>query len=245
MTQHKILQLDNVGISYKRKGGFLGLNGDAFWALKDISLSIYQGETLGIIGRNGAGKSTLLQLLAGILRPDRGTLHKMIEHKASLLALQLGFIPYLSGRENAILSGMLMGMSRKEVENKLQNIIEFSELGDFIDQPVITYSSGMSARLGFSVAHYADPDILLVDEVLGVGDAEFALKSTAAMYEKMQSNKTVVFVSHQTSLVQNLCTRLVWVEEGRTILEGEPEKVLGAYLDSLQQPTRMLFNDRS
>lgn len=224
-----------MGINYKRKGGFLGLDGDAFWALKDISLSIYQGETLGIIGRNGAGKSTLLQLLAGILQPDRGSMQKMMEYNASLLALQLGFIPYLSGRENAILSGMLMGMSRKEVEEKLPQIIEFSELGDFINQPVITYSSGMGARLGFSVAHYADPDILLVDEVLGVGDYEFALKSTAAMFEKMQSNKTVVFVSHQTSLIQSLCTRLVWIEGGKTILEGEPEPVLAAYLDALEK----------
>ncbi|WP_353571070.1 ABC transporter ATP-binding protein [Candidatus Albibeggiatoa sp. nov. BB20] len=237
MSNRKILQLDNIGISYQRKGGFLGRGGDAFWALKDVSLSIYQGETLGVIGRNGAGKSTLLQLLAGILKPDRGSLQKLIDHKASLLAMQLGFIPYLSGRENAVLSGMLMGMSRKEVEARLPDIIEFSELGEFIDQPVITYSSGMGARLGFSVAYYADPDILLVDEVLGVGDAEFALKSTAAMFEKMQSNKTVVFVSHQTSLVQSLCTRLVWIEEGKTLLEGDPETVLAAYMGALKQPT--------
>ncbi len=230
---NKILQLDNVGIYYRRKGGFLGLGGDAFWALKDISLSIYQGETLGIIGRNGAGKSTLLQLLAGILQPDKGTIKKLMDYRTSLLALQLGFIPYLSGRENAILSGMLMGMSRKEVEQKLPHIIEFSELGDFIDQPVITYSSGMGARLGFSVAYYADPDVLLVDEVLGVGDAEFSVKSSAAMYEKMQSNKTVIFVSHQTQLVQQICTRLVWIEDGCTILEGDPNTVLTAYMDSL------------
>ena len=162
----KILQLDNVGISYNRRSGFFG--GDAFWALKDVSLSIYQGETLGIIGRNGAGKSTLLQLLAGIIKPNRGQFHTHIDYRASLLALQLGFIPYLSGRDNAVLSGMLMGMRRKEVEAKLQDIIDFAELGEFIDQPVITYSSGMSARLGFSVAYYADPDILLIDEVLGV-----------------------------------------------------------------------------
>jgi lipopolysaccharide transport system ATP-binding protein len=231
---NKILSLEQVGIYYKRKGGFLGLHGDAFWALENISLSLYQGENLGIIGRNGAGKSTLLQLIAGILKPDRGQMLVERKYRASLLALQLGFIPYLSGRENAILSGMLMGMSRKQVELNLDKIVEFSELHEFIDQPVITYSSGMSARLGFSVANYADPDVLLIDEVLGVGDASFAIKSTEAMFEKMNSNKTVVFVSHNTSLIQQLCTRVVWIENGKTMAEGTTAEVLPKYINSLQ-----------
>lgn len=232
-ANNRILSLEQAGVYYRRKGGFLGLRGEAFWALETISLSLYQGENLGIIGRNGAGKSTLLQLIAGILKPDRGQMLVERSYRASLLALQLGFIPYLSGRENAILSGMLMGMSRKQVAANLDKIIEFSELGEFIEQPVITYSSGMSARLGFSVAIYADPDVLLVDEVLGVGDASFAIKSTEAMFEKMRSNKTVVFVSHNTSLIKQLCTRVVWIENGKTMAEGLTEQVLPKYIDSL------------
>ena len=151
---------------YRRQRGIFG---EKFWALKDVSFELYQGETLGILGRNGAGKSTLMRLMSGIIKPDQGELINHHNSTASLLSLQLGFMGYLSGRENAILSGMLMGLTRREIEAKMDAIIDFSELGEFIDQPISTYSSGMSARLGFSVAFQTDPDILLVDEVMGVG----------------------------------------------------------------------------
>jgi lipopolysaccharide transport system ATP-binding protein len=225
-----MLSLRNVGVYYKRRRGVFG---ETFWAFKDVSFDLYPGETLGIIGRNGAGKSTLLRLMSGIIRPNRGTLDNYGGYRASLLSLQLGFIPHLSGRENAILSGMLMGVRRKEIEARLPAILEFSELGDFFDQPIQTYSSGMSARLGFSVAFQVDPDILLIDEVLGVGDAEFSQKSSRAMQEKIRANKTVVFVSHNAVMVQKLCHRVVWIEDGVSRMEGDPDSVVKAYHQSL------------
>ncbi|MBE9563465.1 MAG: ABC transporter ATP-binding protein, partial [Proteobacteria bacterium] len=208
MKQEPILSLRNVGVSYKRR-----IFSEPFWAIKDVSFDLYHGETLGIIGRNGVGKSTLLRMMAGIIKPNIGTFVNRGYH-ASLLCLQLGFIPYLSGRENAILSGMLMGLRKKEIKTKIDAIIEFSELGKFFDEPIATYSSGMKARLGFSVAFQVDPDILLVDEVLGVGDENFRQKSTRVMREKISSNKTIVLVSHLTAMIKKLCIRVVWIEEG-------------------------------
>ncbi len=226
-----LITLDHVGVYYRRRNGLFG--GDKFWALKDVSLELYPGETLGIVGHNGAGKSTLMKVLAGIIKADRGIIHNQ-GYRASLLALQLGFIHYLSGRENAILSGILIGLSKKEVEAKLDDIIAFAELEEFIDQPIITYSSGMIARLGFSVALYADPDIILIDEVLGVGDAAFNKKSTTMMREKIKNNKTVVFVSHNADIVADICDRVVWVEHGKSKMAGDTDVVLKAYHDSLQ-----------
>jgi lipopolysaccharide transport system ATP-binding protein len=223
--EEAILSLRNVGVFYKRRRGIFG---EQFWALKNISFDLFHGETLGIIGRNGVGKSTLLRLMAGIIKANKGSFVNR-GYYASLLSLQLGFIPYLSGRENAILSGMFMGLRKKEVKAKMDAIIEFSELDDFIDQPIATYSSGMKARLGFSVAFQVDPDILLIDEVLGVGDAEFRQKSTKIMQEKIRSNKTIVFVSHQAGLIKQLCNRVVWIEEGISKAEGQADEVLKEY----------------
>jgi lipopolysaccharide transport system ATP-binding protein len=223
----RLVSLKNIGVSYRRRVGFHLQS--PFWALEDVSLEIYRGETLGVIGRNGVGKSTLLRLLAGIITPDRGTIHFDGHYHISLLSLQVGFIPQLTGRENAVLSGMLLGVARKAIEARLDKIIEFSELGDFIDQPISTYSTGMRARLGFSVAFQTDPDILLVDEVFGVGDAEFRDKSERAMRQKIRSNKTVVLVSHNPQTIRNLCDRAVWIEKGCTRLEGDPDSVLAAY----------------
>ncbi|HAI70597.1 MAG TPA: ABC transporter [Gammaproteobacteria bacterium] len=227
MSEQKspVFSLRHVGIFYKRNRGVFG---EPFWAIKDVSFDLYQGETLGIIGRNGVGKSTLLRLMAGIIKPSIG---EFVNHgyQASLLALHLGFIHYLTGRENALLSGMFMGLRKKEVHAKMEAIIEFAELGDFIDQPLATYSSGMVARLAFSVAFQADPDILLIDEVLGVGDAEFSQKSATAMQEKIRSNKTIVLVSHNAAVIQQLCNRVVWIEDGVSKSEGETATVLTEY----------------
>lgn len=225
--EHKLLlSLRNVGVGYK---GARGLFGEVFWALRDVSLDLYEGQTLGVIGRNGVGKSTLLRLMAGIIHPDAGEFINHHASKASLLALQLGFLPHLSGRENAILSGILMGLSKIQVKQRMDAIIEFAGLEDFIDQPIATYSTGMRARLGFSVAFQTDPDILLVDEVLGVGDAEFSQKSTAMMKERLRSNKTIVFVSHSGPLILDLCTQAIWIEEGVSRMSGDPHEVLTAY----------------
>jgi lipopolysaccharide transport system ATP-binding protein len=221
------MSLRNVAVSYRRRAGMLRWN--KYWALKDVSFDIYHGETLAVIGRNGAGKSTLLRVLAGIISPDRGRVQNN-GCSISMLSLRVGFIPHLTGRENAVLSGMLMGLRRREVEKRMDAIVEFSELGSFIDEPVRTYSAGMNARLGFSVAFQSDPDILLIDEVLGVGDVEFRKKSTDALREKIKSDKTVVLVSHTPQTVKELCNRAVWIDGGVTKAEGGTDEVLEQYL---------------
>ncbi len=222
-----LLSLAGVGLAYRQGGLRLG-HRKLFWVLKDISFELYAGETLGVIGRNASGKSTLLRLLAGILKPDRGTLINP-GHSVALLALQAGFVPYLSGRQNAILNGILLGLRRAEVEARMDAIIDFSELGDFIDEPLSTYSSGMRARLGFAVAYQVEPDILLIDETLGVGDEEFKAKSTRAMHERIRSDKTIVLVSHVPSTIHELCDRAVWIEAGVTRAVGPVAAVNKAY----------------
>ncbi len=225
------IRLRHVGVSYRRRAGFA--RASMFWALRDVSLDLFHGETLGIIGRNGVGKSTLLRVLAGIIAPDRG---EMVSDgcRASLLSLQVGFIPHLTGRENAMLSGMLLGLSRRAMLDGMESIIGFAEQEEFIDQPVSTYSAGMRARLGFSVAFMAKPDVLLVDEILGVGDEGFRAKSTAAMRDRLKSNQTVVLVSHSAPTVRELCNRVIWIEGGATFMAGPTDEVMDAYEKKLR-----------
>jgi len=220
------MSLRNVAVSYSRRAGMFRQR--LFWALNDVSFDLYHGETLGILGRNGAGKSTLLRLLAGITDPERGTLRRD-GSRVSLLSLQAGFVPYLTGMENAILGGILLGKHRAEMKARLPAIFEFAELQDFAAQPLGTYSAGMRARLGFAVAFEVDPDILLIDEVLGVGDTEFRRKSTQVMKERIKSDRTVVLVSHQVDVLRELCDRLVLIREGVTEMEGDVESVLARY----------------
>ncbi len=231
-----ILSLNRVGLAF-RQGGLKIRTRRHFWVLQDISFDLYAGETLGVIGRNAAGKSTLLRLLAGIIRHDRGT---FVNHAQSvvLLSLQAGFVPYLSGRENAMLSGLLLGLNRAEVEDKMPSIIDFSELGDFIDLPLSSYSSGMRARLGFSVAYQVDPDILLIDETLGVGDEAFQAKSSRAMHQRIRSDRTIVLVSHTPGTISKLCDRAVWIEEGVTRAVGEVAGVIDAYHAEIERRQR-------
>lgn len=230
MSKSLALSLRNVGAFYWRQAGYL--RKERFWALNDISFDLHHGESLGVIGRNGAGKSTLLQVLAGILRPDRG---ELVNHgvQTALLSLQIGFVPYLSGRQNALLSGMLIGLNRWEVIEKMGDIKAFSELGEFFDQPINTYSSGMKARLGFSVAFQLDPDVLLIDEVLGVGDSDFRRKLSSVMRNKIRSDKTIVLVSHSAETIRQLCDRAVWIEDGVTRAYGDTSDVLSFYEEQL------------
>jgi lipopolysaccharide transport system ATP-binding protein len=205
-----------------------------FIALQDVSFEVYAGETLGIIGTNGSGKSSLLRILAGIHLPDEGHVESY-GHAVSLLSLQAGFLPHLTGRENALLSGMLLGHERQFMRDSMDYIVDFTGLHEFIDSPINTYSSGMRARLGFAVALLAEPDVLLIDEVLGVGDEEFRIKSTTALRERITSNKTVVLVSHSTPTIKSLCDRVVWLDRGRLVTEGDTEEVIEAYLGSFKK----------
>ena len=228
MTSHpsSLISLRNIGVSYRRSRSFFG--GSVYHALRDVSFDIKPGDSLGILGRNGAGKSTLLRVLAGIIGPDKGSLVNA-NARTALLALQVGFDPQLDGRTNAILSGILLGFSKHEVLEKLDEIIEFSELGVAIDEPIKVYSTGMRARLGFSVAVHLDPDILLIDEVLGVGDADFRKKSSELLHDRLQSEHTVVLVSHSASTIKQLCNRAVWIEQGVTHMDGDAIDVSNAY----------------
>lgn len=219
------LSLDGVGFSYARRRVF-GKNPPP--VLEGVSFQIMKGEVLGIIGKNGSGKSTLMKIVAGIVNPDAGKLVSSVD-KIQLLSLQVGFIQELTGRENAILSSLLLGMRRKAIERQMDQVIEFSELGEYIDKPLNTYSSGMRARLGFSVACQADPDILLIDEAFSVGDASFRKKSKGIIEERMQTDRSFVLVSHSESMLREYCARCVWLDAGRVVMVAETEKVLAAY----------------
>lgn len=232
MNTTPIITLENVGCTYSVRKGFLRIG--KYEALNDISFSINRGETLGIIGRNGAGKSTLLRLVAGVIQPDVGNVIRHTPVSISLLTLQLGFSAELTGRDNAILGAMFLGHSRKDAIASLDGINEFAELGHWFEEPLKSYSSGMKARLGFAVAMEMSPDVLLVDEVLGVGDESFRKKSTAAMKEKMLSGQTVLFVSHNANTIRELCSSVVWIENGVTKMVGETKEVLAAYAASLK-----------
>lgn len=201
----------------------------AFWALRDVSFTVQRGECLGLIGHNGSGKSTLLRLMAQIATPTSGRVETR-GRVASLLELGSGFHPQLSGRENALLNAVLLGLSLDEAQAALPAIIEFSELGDFIDQPMLTYSSGMFMRLGFSVAVHVKAEILLVDEVLAVGDAEFQTKCYAHMARLRESGTTIVLASHDLQAIYRYTDRVVLLEQGQVVLEGEPKVVLHQYL---------------
>ena len=226
-----IISLRDVGVRYKRSGNVFRRK-SYFEALKSVTLDIYPGETLGILGRNGSGKSTLLRIISGVIRPDQG---KIINHSVSvsLLALQAGFDPDLSGRDNAILSGMLQGYSRREVLGRLDEIQEYSELGDFFFEPVRTYSTGMRARLGFSITTIISPDVLLVDEVLSVGDKHFKEKAERTMAAKIESEQTIVLVSHSHHQILRLCDRAVLIDQGISFASGEPHEVISVYEEQL------------
>ncbi len=225
MSSSPVICVKNIGLAYRLKEGF---KRKLYWALKDISFDVYQGETLGIIGRNGAGKSTLLRLLAGVVKPDAGKIESR-GLKTSLLSLSLGFVKDLSGRENIFLGAMLLGLSQKEIKKKLPEIIGFAELGEFIDQPVRNYSSGMRSRLGFAVAFNANPDVLLIDEAMSAGDAKFKEKAAEAMHKIINSNKTIVLVSHSTSTISKFCKRVVWIEEGVVRACGNADEIIAEY----------------
>lgn len=197
-------------------------------ALKGVDLRIPKGKTVGIIGRNGSGKSTLLKLMTGIYTPTRGTI-EVKGRISALLELGAGFHPDFTGRENILINGIILGMSRGELKERMPGIIEFAELGDFIDEPVRTYSSGMFMRLAFAVATHVDPEVLIIDEILSVGDEHFTRKSQAKMNEFRRSGKTIVLVTHDLGTVQNWCDAAVWIDGGKVRMYGDAAQVVADY----------------
>ncbi|PIP80712.1 MAG: ABC transporter, partial [Gammaproteobacteria bacterium CG22_combo_CG10-13_8_21_14_all_40_8] len=222
MSKEKLLSLEQVNFHYHTQTGFLRT--ENYRVFSNVTMDVYRGETLAIIGKNGVGKSTLLRLLAGILVPNSG---KLTNYGASisLLSLQAGFDTQLSGIDNAYLNGMLLGATKQEITEKLPDIIAFSELGQFMYKPVKNYSAGMRARLGFSIAAVVNPDIILLDEVLGVGDSHFRKKSEAFILERIESNQTVVLVSHSSRLVTEIADRAIWIDDKTIRMQGAPDEV--------------------
>lgn len=207
---------------------------ESFRALDDVTLAVEAGATCGIIGRNGSGKSTLLKLIAGITRPTGGRVD-VRGRVSALIELGAGFHPEISGRENVFINGVMLGMSRREVERRFDEIVDFAELGDFIDAPVKTYSSGMYMRLGFAVAVHVDPEVLLVDEVLAVGDESFSLKCLDKFAEFKRRGKTILLVTHSLSMVERFCDTAVWLDGGRKRLVGDPRRVVQMYRSDVEQ----------
>jgi len=204
------------------------LKGRSYLAIENINFQIQKGESVALIGRNGAGKSTSLGLVAGVLKPTSGTV-SVNGRVASMLELGGGFHPELTGRENIKLNAVLLGLRRKELKERIDKIIEFSELGEFIDEPIRVYSSGMLAKLGFSVISQVDPDILIIDEVLAVGDIAFQRKCIKTINEFRSKGVTILFVSHNISDVKKICDRVIWIENHRLREMGDSEKILESY----------------
>jgi ABC-type polysaccharide/polyol phosphate transport system ATPase subunit len=201
---------------------------ERFFALKNVSFSVEHGESLAIIGRNGAGKSTLLSLIAGLAEPDRGAIH-VDGRIAALLELGSGFHPDLTGTENVFLNAALLGLTRKRTVELFDRIVEFADIGDFIGEPLRTYSSGMMLRLAFSVAIHMDPDILLIDELLAVGDQSFQARCLDKVHEFRRNGKTIVCVSHASAIIQQFCDRAIWLDHGELIMQGPVLEISEAY----------------
>src|SRR5262245_2239328 len=244
------IELNSVTKIYRRYGGrqFATLKsallqrsilrdlqaGETFTALTDVSFAVPKGSTYGVIGRNGSGKSTALKLVAGITKPTSG-LVRVDGRISALIELGAGFHPEISGRENVFINGIMLGLTKREIEQRFDEIVEFAELREFIDAPVKTYSSGMYMRLGFAVAIHVDPDVLLVDEVLAVGDEGFTHKCLDKFAEFRRRNKTILLVTHSLTLVERFCDEALWLEKGQARIHGDPRRVIDAYLTDVEQ----------
>jgi lipopolysaccharide transport system ATP-binding protein len=220
---------------FSRNGNGSGRGKNYIWALKDVSFDIHEGEVVGLIGRNGAGKSTLLKILARITRPTEGSA-EIQGRVGSLLEVGTGFHPELTGRENVFLSGAILGMKKAEIDRKFDEIVAFSEVERFLDTPLKHYSSGMQMRLAFAVAAHLEPEILLVDEVLAVGDLSFQKKCLGKMEDVSRTGRTIVFVSHQMNQIRRLCVRAIWVDGGKLRESGETGSIVSAYEDAMRSP---------
>jgi ABC-2 type transport system ATP-binding protein len=229
LSQEKIDNIKEYVIKFLKRELFY----QEFWALRGVSFQVEKGDKLGIVGLNGAGKSTLLKLISGVMKPTEGKI-EMSGSLVPLLELGAGFDPDYTGRENIFLNGALLGYSRDFIESKFDDILEFSELESFIDVPVKNYSSGMVARLGFSIATIIEPQILILDEILSVGDAKFKEKSEKRMKSFLNKEVTVLFVSHSIEQVRSLCNKAIWIEKGKLIMQGPVDEVCDKYMESIK-----------
>jgi ABC-type polysaccharide/polyol phosphate transport system ATPase subunit len=252
------IELVNVTKVYRRYGGrqFATLKSallqrsilrdlnphETFMALNGVSCQVRQGQTLGVIGRNGSGKSTALKLVAGITKPTGGTV-KVRGRISALIELGAGFHPEISGRENVFINGIMLGLTRREIQQRFDEIVEFAELREFIDAPVKTYSSGMYMRLGFAVAIHVDPDVLLVDEVLAVGDEAFTHKCLDKFAEFKRRNKTILLVTHSLGLVERFCDEALWLDHGEKRGQGDPKRIIGAYMTDVERQEERLLSE--
>jgi ABC-type polysaccharide/polyol phosphate transport system ATPase subunit len=249
-AQAPAIELANVSKIYRRYGArhFATLKsalmqrsiledlkpGEMFQALTDVSMRVPVGCTMGLVGRNGSGKSTALKLVAGITKPTSGSVH-VRGRISALIELGAGFHPEISGRENVFINGIMLGLTKREIERRFDEIVEFAELKDFIDEPVKSYSSGMYMRLGFAVATHVDPDVLLVDEVLAVGDEGFTHKCLDKFGDFKRRGKTILLVTHSLNLVERFCDEAVWLDAGRKRVEGDPKRVIDAYISDVER----------
>lgn len=229
MSKHKpALVADNISLKLTKRAGIFGRKTVEHWALKNVSFQVRKGEVFGVIGRNGAGKTSLMKVLGRIISPDNGQL-RTFGVRSCMLSLKSGFIRELTGRENAVLSGMLAGVKKSDIENRIPDIQAFSELGSWFDQPISTYSSGMRSRLGFAIAYHINSEIILIDEALNVGDAAFKKVSGEAMRDLISSDRTVVLVSHSMGTLEDLTDRVLWIDNGHKIMCGKTQDVLKKY----------------
>lgn len=254
VTPETTIKIENVSVRYRvprerittfKEYAIRWLQGqvkhEVFWALKDVTLTVESGEIFGIIGQNGAGKSTLLKLIARVLRPNLGRV-RVRGRVAPLLEIGAGFHPELTGRENIYLNGAMLGFTRREMDARFERIVDFAELGDFIDAPLRTYSTGMWARLGFAVATDVEPDILIIDEILAVGDAAFQHKSTRRIDSFRERGTTILLVSHNMDMVEKLCSRAAWLDHGKVVAIDSAKSVVDRYLGRVRQEESSLLS---
>jgi len=241
-----VVRFDQVTKSFSRHAGQLllrqrlanlvkGVHKERFSALTDVSFTVAQGECLGVIGHNGAGKSTLLNLATGLCRPTSGRV-EVDGRVAALLELGAGFHPDLTGAENVTVNAALLGLTRRQTEERFAEIVDFAGIGDFVDEPLRTYSSGMMMRLAFAVAIHVDPDILILDEVLAVGDQDFSEKCIDRIKDFRRKGKTMICASHALSLIESICDRILWLDHGRLVQVGRASRVIHAYQESATRP---------
>jgi ABC-type polysaccharide/polyol phosphate transport system ATPase subunit len=226
----KAIECKNVGVYYPSNNSIFSSKSDkeGYWALQDVTFDLNRGDILGVVGANGAGKSTILAVISNIIVPDRGSINTF-DHSSMLLSINAGFSSGLSGRKNIYLIGLTVGISKTFIDEKIDEIIAFTDIGQFIDKPVQTYSTGMRTRLGFSTALFLEPEILLIDEALGVGDKNFKKKSSDALKKKLSKNTTAIIVSHSEATIKEICNRAVLLEKGRNTAFGTPDEVFNVY----------------